>query len=190
MSKFLLHTVKTAPEGSKSTLEEVSKAWGFVPKMHARLAESPAALVGYESLWTKIAESTLTPIEQQVAFMAVNLLHGCVYCTMGHTFLSRQAGMDEETLNLLRSGQPPEDSKLAALWTFTRNVAEKRGHAADDVPEFLAAGFSNGNVLDVVSIIAAKVIANFTAELAKVPDEEFMADPALAWMPSMATAAE
>lgn len=53
-----------------------------------------------------------------------------------------------------------------------------------DVPRFLAAGFSRANLLDVVAVIACNVIANFTAELAGVPDEDFMSNPALAWTPA------
>ncbi len=190
MPDFTLHTPQTAPEGSKTTLETVTKTWGFTPKMHATLAESPSALVGYEALWGQIASSTLSAVEQQVAYQAVNVLHRCGYCTMGHTFLSRQAGMDEATIARLRAGQPPEDRRLAALWTFTRTVAEARAEAPEAVPIFLAAGFTNANVLDVVAIIATKVIANYSAALAGVPSEEFMSDPALAWTPSMATPAQ
>jgi AhpD family alkylhydroperoxidase len=132
----------------------------------------------------------LTPVEQQVAYQAVNVLHGCGYCTMGHTFLSAQSGMDEDTIARLRAGQAPADPRLAALWTFTRRVAEARGEAAKAVPEFLSAGFTRANVLDVVAVIATKTLANYTAALTGLPDEEFMTDPALAWTPSMTTAAE
>ncbi len=190
MPDFFLHTPDTAPDGAKAMLKSVTAAWGFTPKMHATLAESPAALIGYETLWQHVGASSLTPVEQQIAYQAVNVLHGCGYCTMGHTYLSAQAGMDTATIARLRAGQPPEDPRLAALWIFTRRVAEARGEAVEAVPVFLAAGFSRANVLDVVAVIAAKVLANYTAALAGVPNEDFMSDPALAWTPSMATAAE
>lgn len=190
MPKFEQHTPETAPEPARATLAAVTQAWGFTPRMHATLAESPAALIGYETLWSQIGASTLTPVEQQVAYQAVNVLHGCGYCTMGHTYLSAQAGMDDATIGRLRAGRSPEDGRLAALWTFTRRVAEARGEAAEAVPEFLAAGYTRANVLDVVAVIAAKVLANYTAALAQVPEEDFMSDPALAWTPSMASAAE
>ncbi|WP_375173641.1 carboxymuconolactone decarboxylase family protein [Pseudooceanicola sp.] len=190
MPDFTLHTPDTAPEGSKTTLEAVTTAWGFTPNMHATMAESPAVLVGYETLWAQIGASTLTPVEQQVAYQAVNVMHGCGYCTMGHTYLSAQVGMDDATSTALRAGQAPADPRLAALWTFTRRVAEARGEASDAVPAFLAAGFTRAQVLDVVAVIATKVLANYTAALTGLPDEEFMSDPALAWTPSMATAAE
>jgi AhpD family alkylhydroperoxidase len=190
MPDFILHTPATAPEGSRATLETVTAAWGFTPKMHATLAESPSALVGYETLWEQLANSTLNAVEQQVAYQAVNVFHRCGYCTMGHTFLSRQAGMDEATITRLRAGEPPEDRRLAALWTFTRTVAAARGEARETVPVFLAAGFTKANVLDVVAIIATKVIANYSAALAGVPNEDFMSDPALAWTAPVAIAAE
>lgn len=190
MTDFTLHTLDTAPEGSRATLDAVAHAWGFVPRMHAALAESPAALNGYEALWSQIAASTLTPIEQQVAYQAVNVLHGCGYCVMGHTYLSRQAGMDEDSIARLRAGRAPGDPRLAALWTFTRAVAENRGEAAEAVRAFLAAGFTPANALDVITVIAAKVIANYTAAITALPLEEFMSDPSLAWAAASSAAAE
>ena len=190
MPDFTLHTPETSPEGSRATLETVTAAWGFTPKMHATLAESPSALVGYETLRVQLANSTLSTVEQQVAYQAINVFHRCGYCTMGHTYLSRQAGMDEVTITRLRAGNPPEDRRLAALWSFARAVVEARGEAPGAVPAFLAAGFTKANVLDVVAVIATKVIANYSAALAGVPNEDFMSDPALAWTPPLATAAE
>lgn len=182
MTKFDLHSLDTAPEASKPSLAAVTKAWGFTPKLHAILAESPAALIGYDTLFGLVGQSSLTPVEQQVAYQAISVFHGCEYCTMGHTYLSRAAGMDEAEVQALRADRAPSDARLAALWTFARAVVETRGHAGDAaVAAFLAAGFTRANVLDVVTVIAAKTIANYTNHLTHTPKEDFMADPALAW---------
>jgi AhpD family alkylhydroperoxidase len=182
MTRFDLHTPETAPEGSRAQLAATTKAWGFTPKLHAILAESPAALIGYDTLFGLIAQSTLTAIEQQVAYQAINVFHGCEYCTMGHTYLSRAAGMDEAAVQALRDDRAPADPKLAALWGFARAVVETRGHAGDAaVDAFLAAGFTRANVLDVMTIAATKTISNYTNHLTHTPKEGFMADPALAW---------
>ena len=150
--------------------------------MHATLAESPAALIGYDTLFGLVAQSTLTPVEQQVAYQAINVFHGCEYCTMGHTYLSRAAGMDEAAVQALRDDHAPADPKLAALWNFTRTVVETRGFVGDDaVDAFIAAGFTRANVLDVVTIAATKTISNYTNHITHTPKEAFMADPALAW---------
>jgi AhpD family alkylhydroperoxidase len=182
MTRFDLHTPDTAPAGSKAQLAAATKAWGFTPKLHAILAESPAALIGYDTLFGLVAQSTLTPVEQQVAYQAINVFHGCEYCTMGHTYLSRAAGMDEGDVQALRNDGAPSDPKLAALWGFARAVVKTRGHAGDAaVDAFLAAGFSRANVLDVVAIVATKTISNYTNHLTHTPKEAFMSDPALAW---------
>jgi AhpD family alkylhydroperoxidase len=182
MTGFDLHTIDTAPEGSKTRLTAVTKAWGFTPKLHAILAESPAALIGYDTLFGLVAESTLTPVEQQVTYQAINVFHGCEYCTMGHTYLSRAAGMSEADVQALGADMAPGDARLAALWHFARAVVESRGHAGDAaVDAFLAAGFTRANVLDVVTVIAAKTISNYTNHLTHTPREAFMTDPALAW---------
>ena len=192
MTDFTLHSPQIAPEHSRDALAAVAKAWGFTPKLHAILAESPAALIGYDTLFNLVGRSTLSPIEQQVAFQAVNVFHGCEYCTMGHTYLSRAAGMDEATIAALRAGMAPADPRLAALFTFTRAVLESRGHAGDAAVErFIAAGFTKANVLEVVTVIATKTISNYTNHLTHTPKESFMSDPALAWTaPAARTAAE
>ncbi len=73
MAHFTSHTPDTAPDGSKTRLAEVGKAWGFVPKLHGNLAESPVALEAYDTLFGLVAKSTLSPVEQQVAYQAINV---------------------------------------------------------------------------------------------------------------------
>ena len=48
---FTLHDTNTAPAPSADILNSVQKAWGFVPNLHRILAESPAALEAYSTLW-------------------------------------------------------------------------------------------------------------------------------------------
>lgn len=183
MTRFPLHTFDTAPEGSQDTLRAATTAWGFTPKLHAKLAESPIALKAYDTLFNLVAaEATLSPVEQQVVYQAVNVLHGCEYCTAGHSFLSRQAGMDEGVLQALRNQQPIADTRLQALRSFAETVVETRGLAGEKAVEaFLATGFTPAQVLEVVTIIATKTISNYANHLTHTPLEDFMSDPALLW---------
>lgn len=182
MTTFPLHTPDTAPEGSRTTLAAAAKAWGFVPNLHAVLAESPVALVSYDTLFGLIGESSLSPLEAQVAFLTVSVFHGCEYCTMGHTYLARSVGIPEDEIQRLRAGTLPQDPHLAALSRFVTVVLQTRGRAgAAAVDGFLAAGFSQANVLDVVTVIATKTISNYVNHLTGTPKEAFMADPSFAW---------
>jgi len=183
MTAFISYTIESAPEGSKANLAEVQKAWGFVPQLHGNLAESPVALEAYDTLFGLVAKSTLTPVEQQVAFQAINVFHGCEYCTAGHTYLSRAVKMDEQAIAALRSGTPIADARLQALRVFAETVVRERGYVGDAaVDAFLAAGFTRENVLEVVTVVATKTISNYTNHIAHTAKESFMADPALAWV--------
>jgi uncharacterized peroxidase-related enzyme len=183
MPRFAVHTIETAPDASKTTLKAVAGAWGFVPNLHGVLAESPAALEAYDALWAAVSRSGLSPVEQQVAYMAINVFHECEYCTAGHSFLSRKAGMDEETLAALREGRPIADARLEALRRFAEAVVRERGFVPEaGIDAFLAAGFTQANVLDVVTVAATKTISNYTNHLTGTPKEKFMADPSLAWV--------
>lgn len=183
MTKFTVHTAETAPEASKAKLEDVKKAWGFVPTLHGILAESPVALEGYDTLFGLAGKSTLTPAEQQVVFLATSVLHDCEYCTMGHTYLGRMAKLDEEAIQAIRNGKPIVNAKLQALRSFTEAVVRERGFVGDKtVDQFIAAGFTKQNVLEIITIIAAKTISNYVNHIAHTPLESFMSDPALKWV--------
>lgn len=184
MTMFPSHTIDTAPEGSKAKLADVTKAWGFLPKLHGKLAESPLALEAYDTLFGLVASrSTLSPIEQQVAYQAINVFHGCEYCTAGHTYLSRAVKMDEAAISALRDGTPIPDVRLQALRLFAEAVVRERGYVSDAaVDAFLAAGFTRAHVLDVVTIAATKTISNYTNHITHTEQESFMSDPALRWV--------
>jgi AhpD family alkylhydroperoxidase len=182
MTTFQSYTLADAPEGSKAKLAEVAKAWGFLPQLHGNLAESPVALEAYDTLFALVGRSTLTPIEQQVAYQAINVFHECEYCTAGHTYLSRMVKMDEQAIHALRNGTPIADAKLQALRLFAEAVVRDRGFVGDAaVDAFLAAGFTKANVLEVVTIAATKTISNYTNHITHTAKEGFMADPSLGW---------
>lgn len=184
MTAFPVHTLDSAPEASKALLEATRKAWGFVPTLQGTLAESPVALEAHETLFRLVGQSTLTPAEQQVAFLAVSVLHGCDYCVMGHTYLARKAALPEDTLQALRNGRPIVDSaRHQALRSFCEAVVRERGFAGDAaVDAFIAAGFTRRNILELVTLIATKTISNYTNHLTHTPKESFMSDPALKWV--------
>lgn len=185
MTPFTVHTIETAPAGAKLLLENSQKAWGFIPTLHGTLAEAPVALAAYTTVYADIAErSTLTPQEQQVAYQAVNVLHGCEYCTAGHTYLSRAVKLPEDVIAALRESRPiVGNARLQALRAFTEAVVVERGMAGDAaVQAFIDAGFTRANVLEVVTIIATKTISNYTNHLTHTPHEGFMADPSLKWV--------
>jgi uncharacterized peroxidase-related enzyme len=183
MTTFTVHNIETAPAASKDKLAAVQKAWGFIPTLHGTLAESPEALEAYDSLFALVSKTSLTPQEQQVAYLAISVMHECEYCTMGHTYLARMVKFDEAAIQALRNGKPIADKKLQALRVFAEAVVRERGFVGDKaVDAFFAAGFTKQNVLEVVTVIATKTISNYVNHITHTPKESFMADPALNWV--------
>ena len=50
MSTFKIHSIETAPEGSKESLKGSVEAFGMLPNLHGVLSESPKALEAYKAL--------------------------------------------------------------------------------------------------------------------------------------------
>lgn len=162
MTTYTPLTLDNAPEASKPLIEKAIKSFGFLPNMIATLAYSPVALTGYLSIMGALEHADLTPQEKQVAFLVVSEFHGCDYCVPAHSKAARANGIDEETIKALQKGEPLSDPKLNVLRETTLALVKDRGHlGAEQKDAFFKAGFSKQALIDLVGIIAAKVISNF-----------------------------
>ncbi len=172
---FAVHHKDSAPTESAAILTTIEKAWGFVPNLHRVLAESPAALEAYATLWTIAEKTSFTAVERNVAYLSIIYENECTYCMAGHTNLSRMAKVEDTVIAAVRDGTPLTDGKLEALRIFAALVTRNRGMvSADDVTSFKAAGFDNRAVLDVLVLAATKLISNYTNHLAETPNDAFM----------------
>lgn len=172
---FTLHQAADAPAGSAELLNGVQKAWGFVPNLHRVLAESPAALEAYTTLWGIAEKTSFTPVERNIVYLAIIYENECTYCMAGHTNLSRQAKVSPDAIKAVRENRPITDAKLEALRQFAAKVTRQRGMMSEaDVAAFKAAGYDNRAVLDVLVLGATKLISNYTNHLADTPNDSFM----------------
>ncbi len=182
MTKFTIHKLETAPEASRPILEGATKAFGFLPNLHAILAEAPAALEGYGALWAIFEKTSFTPAERQVVYLSANFENECRYCMAGHSVLGKMAGLPDAAIAALRAGTAIADTKLEALHAFTTAVVRKRGNAdTADVNAFLAAGYGRQQILEVILGVAVKTISNYSNHIADTPLDGFMKDTV--WTP-------
>ena len=175
MTHFTQHTLETAPKDSQPILEHVEKAYGFIPNLMATFAESPAAVEAYATLSGIFDKSDLTPTERQVVLMTNNRLNGCTYCMAAHTTISTMQGVPADVIETLRSGTSFTDAKLEALRSFTAKIVENRGNIdRSDSDAFIAAGYSQANILEVILGTSLKVLSNYTNHVAHTPlDDAF-----------------
>lgn len=175
MIDFTLHTIESAPTESKPLLAASQKAYGMIPGLHAVMAESPQHLEGYQILHELFQKTSLSAVERNVVWMAINVEHECHYCVPAHTVIAKMQGVDEATIKALRDNTPLEP-KLEALRTFTISVVRGRGHVNDlEVSAFLAAGYTKRHVLDILLGLGQKIMSNYVNHLAQTPVDAMFA---------------
>lgn len=173
MAQFTVHDVESAPEGSKEMLRGAEEKFKFIPNLAGVLAEAPPALEAYFAVSGAFEGSSLSPVEQQVVLLAVSFENRCDYCMAAHGTIAGMVDMPEDVLEALRDGRELPDAKLEALRTFTRRVVTERGWVgAAAVQDFLDAGFTKAQVLEVLVGVTQKTLSNYTNHLAHTPVDE------------------
>lgn len=173
--EFTIHTLESAPEDAKASLGHAKETFGFIPHLEGIFAEAPALLKGSMALWDLFTTTSFSQIEQQVIYLTANYENECHYCMAAHSGLAKIVGMAAEDIEALRTGRPLADPKLQALRHFTQRMVQARGWVEDrEIAEFMAAGYTKQQVLEVILGIAIKVMHNYTNHIAKTPlDKQF-----------------
>ncbi len=159
-------------------LEEALDKLGFVPNMYSVMANSPGLLDTYIHGYDRFrALSGFSPAEQEVVLLAISRENGCTYCVAAHSFLAdKMSGVPAAVTDAIRDGRPIPDARLAALHDFTRTMVVKRGLPdAADVGAFLAAGYSERQILEIVLAVAVKTISNYANHLFHTPVDRMFA---------------
>jgi uncharacterized peroxidase-related enzyme len=189
MTEFTLHTADTAPTDAQPLLEKSVATFGLIPNLHAVMAESPELLNAYQSVHALFQESSLKNDERNVVWMAVNVQNKCHYCVPAHSMIAKMQGLDDETISALRHNAPLSDPRLEAIRRFTLAIVRQDGVLSEsEVKDFLNAGFSKRNILDVILGVAQKTMSNYTNHFAQTPIDAMFADQV--WTPAEIQAAE
>ena len=169
--KFELHTIESAPEAVKPELQAVQAAFGTIPNLYRVFATNPATLKIYLACSENLNDhGCLSPVEQQVVYLTVSADNGCSYCVAAHSLLATMVKVPQQVVKELRQEVPLSDPKLHALQTFTRSVMEHRGWVPEaDLASFQQAGYDQRHALEVVTILAQKILSNYTNHLAHTP---------------------
>ncbi|WP_337872585.1 carboxymuconolactone decarboxylase family protein [Ignavibacterium sp.] len=175
MAEFKIHSIETSPEGSKEILSGAKKSLGFIPNLFGIMAEAPVALKAYTGLSDAFDNSSLNPTEKQIVLLAASYVNGCNYCMAVHTTVAQMHKVPQDLIDSLRNNKPIANAKLEALRKYALAVTEKRGWLSEDeVNEFLKAGYTKAQALEVVVGIAQKTLSNYINHVVKTPlDDAF-----------------
>jgi uncharacterized peroxidase-related enzyme len=169
MTDFTLYTEDTAPQTTKATLAKVKGMYGMIPNLYGYLAESPVALNAYLHINEQLMKhSSLSPVQVQVALLAISEVNGCEFCIAAHSWVGDTLKASEQTVAAIRDGAEIEDTQDRALVNLVRAVVSERGHIGDGVmAEFLGAGFSKENMFDLLVCNMLKSLSNYANHITK-----------------------
>lgn len=170
MTTLKIHNIESAPEGSKSQLEQSLKANGMIPGLHGVLAGSPELLEAYQTLHKLFTQTSFNKDELTVVWQTINVEHECHYCVPAHTGIANMMKVDADITEALRNKTNLPSDKLQALQDFTLKVVRNRGQVSqDDLSAFYQAGYEEKQVLEIILGLSQKVISNYTNHIANTP---------------------
>ncbi|CAB9493418.1 carboxymuconolactone decarboxylase family protein [Alteromonas macleodii] len=173
MSDFKLHTKDTAPEAAKPLIDNSVSAFGMLPNLHAVMAEAPTLLEGYQVLHKLAQETSFNAEELTVVWQAVNVEHACHYCVPAHTGIAKSMKVSDDLIEELRNDETLSDSKLNTLKETVLAVTRGRGNVdSAQLDAFYSAGYKHQQLLEIILILAQKVMSNYTNHLAETPVDE------------------
>ncbi|WP_219420516.1 carboxymuconolactone decarboxylase family protein [Pseudonocardia nigra] len=167
---FVDHTLESAPDASRRSMEATARRLGYLPARVARLAESPHLLDGFLKLSGMFEATALEPVAREVVIMTIATRNGCHVCVAMHTGKLVALGAGPDVIAALRDQEPLADARLDAVRVFTLEVLATHGAVGEEaLAAFLAQGFTRQNALEVVLGIGAYTMSTLANRLTDAP---------------------
>ena len=168
MSRIVIPTVEQSSAASKKLHEAVQKQLGVVPNMMKLIGNSPAALEGYLSLNTALAQGVLPVGLRERIALTIAEYNACDYCLAAHSYLAENlARVESSEISAARDGHS-KDPKIEAALQFARLVTSQHGKISDqDLNKLRAAGYSEDGIVEIVLNVALNVLTNYINNVAQ-----------------------
>ena len=158
-------TDENATGEAKTILDASIALRGRASNLYRTMANSEGLLSTYAHGYKAFREgSGFSSHEQEVVLLTISRENGCHYCTAVHSFVADKAlKLDPDILAAVRAGTPLADAKLQALAVFTSRLVETRGLISkEEAATFLAAGYSEQQILEIILAISIKTLSNYS----------------------------
>lgn len=175
MSEFKVYDITNAPSDSRVDLEKIKLNHGNIPNVYAVMAESSCLLKGHVALKELFEKTTLSKQDRKIVLLTASHENGSAYDIAVYSGAAEKHNVPADVIQAIREGKQLKDKKLESLRSFTAKVVSNRGQIAeDDVKDFLAAGYTRANLLEIVLAAGMVTLTNYTNLIAKAPlDTQF-----------------
>ncbi len=180
---FTEHSIESAPPAARRFMTATSDHLGYLPAGMARMAASPQLMDGFLRLTAIFENTTLEPVAREVVVMTMATRNRCHICVAMHTARLTGLGADPGLIEALRDpdrAEPLPDERLDAVRVFALRVLDTAGDVGDQaLQDFLAAGYTTQNALEVVLGIGTYTMSTLANRLTGAPVDDQLA--AYAW---------
>ena len=146
---------------TKQLLDGVKSKLGMTPNMMKTMAQSPAVLEAYLNILGALGHGFLGAKFREQLALAIGQENSCEYCVGAHTALGQGAGLTNEEIFHSRRANSG-GGKIEAGLQFARRILERRGDVSDEeVARVRAAGFSDGEIAEIVAHVALNILTNY-----------------------------
>lgn len=177
--KATLKEKNEVDDKAKELFERSEEEFKMIPNLYKVMANAPEILQAYMDGDKNFRENSgFTSAEQEVILLVISYENGCEYCMAAHsTMADFTSNVPQKVTNAIREDKTIEDKKLSALANMTRETLLSRGRPEPSVvDDFLSAGYSEKQLLDIVLAISVKTLSNYTNHLFNTPiDKAFKA---------------
>lgn len=155
-----------APSDAKPLFDAIKFKLGKVPNLFRVMGHSPAVLKSYLSFSETIAGGKLSAAERETLAIAIAQRNACGYCLSAHAFLGKASGLGAADIDAARAAKAA-DPRRQALLTLADRLVVERGQATEaDLNAARRAGLSDGEILEVVALVALNTLTNYVNHLA------------------------
>ena len=168
MPRIQLVDPYAATGNAKELLDAVKAKLGIVPNMTKGMANSPAVLEAYLGFSGALAKGSLdAKVREQLALVTAHQNH-CDYCLSAHTAIGKMVGLKPEQIAASREGKGSSEQATAALM-FAKRILDAKGQIGEsDIAAVRSAGFSDGQIVEIIAHVALNVFTNYFNVAAEV----------------------
>jgi uncharacterized peroxidase-related enzyme len=162
MQKINALNPDTTTGKSKELFSAIQSKLGMVPNMMRTMGNSPAVLNGYLSFSGALGASSIGAKLGELIALTVANTNNCEYCNAAHSFIGEKlVGIDTNSIDLAKDARS-NDQKIQAALTFAKTVVVKKGKVSDaDVDAVKSAGYSDGEVAEIIAHVALNIFTNY-----------------------------
>ena len=152
---------------AKQLLDGVQATLGMTPNLMKTLAKAPAALEAYLNFGAALGRGDLDAKFREQIALVVAQGNSCEYCLSAHSAIGKRVGLKPEEILESREAHS-RDAKRDLGLQFAKALVVQKGQESDQtLAELKAAGYSDGEITEIVANVADNIFTNYFNHVAR-----------------------